>query len=80
MNYKKTSSSLASKASKALSDRRASSIQKALAGSVLSQRNARNQTGSNMEATASRVLQSTKYSQQTKSFAASILSQSNKSR
>ena len=71
---------MASKAAKVLNSKSASNTQKALAASVLSQRNSYNQTGAAMEGKASRVLQSNKYSSQTKSFAASVLSQSNKER
>ena len=80
MNSKRSSSTLASQAAKALNNKGASVTQKSLAASVLSQRNPRNQTGAAMEDKASQVLQSNKYSAQTKSFAASVLSQSNKSR
>ena len=80
MNSKRSSSTLASQAAKALSSKGTSVTQKALAASVLSQRNPHNQTGAAMEDKASQVLQSSKYSAQTKSFAASVLSQSNKSR
>ena len=77
MNRKTSSSFMASKASKALTNNNTSKIQKSLAASVLSQRSASKQTGAAMEDIASRVLQSNKYSDETKSFAASVLSQSN---
>ena len=80
MYHKRSSSTLASEAAKALNNSRASATQRSLAASVLSQRNPHNQTGAIMEDKASRVLQSNKYSEQTKSFAASVLSQSNKGR
>ena len=70
MNRKTSSSSMASKASKALTNNNTSKIQKSLADSVLSQRSASKQTGAAMEDIASRVLQSNKYSDETKSFAA----------
>ena len=77
MNQKTSSRSMASKASKALTNNNTSKIQKSLAASVLSQRSSSKQTGSAMEDVASRVLRSSKYSAETKSFAASVLSQSN---
>lgn len=80
MNKKVSSEKLASEAARTLTDSQASAIQKSLAAGVLSQRDARKQTGSHMEDIASKVLQSNKYSDKTKSFAASILSQSNKER
>lgn len=80
MNSKRSSSTLASQAAKALNSKGTSVMQKSLAASVLSQRNPHNQTGAAMEDKASQVLQSSKYSAQTKSFAASVLSQSNKLR
>lgn len=61
-------------------DKKASKIQRSLAGGVLSQRNPNKQTGATMEDVASKVLKSEKYSDQTKSLAASLLSQSNKER
>lgn len=77
MNNKTSSSSMATKAAKALSRKDTSQIQKTLAASVLSQRTPGKQTGAELEDVASRVLQSEKYSSATKSFAASVLSQSN---
>ena len=77
MNRKTSSSSMASKASKALTNNNTSKIHLWGAASVLSQRSASKQTGAAMEDIASRVLQSNKYSDETKSFAASVLSQSN---
>lgn len=61
MNHKRSSSTLASEAAKALNNSRASATQRSLAASVLSQRNPHNQTGAIMEDKASRVLQSNKY-------------------
>ena len=80
MNKKTSSAHIASQASKALTSGKTSSIQKQLAGSVLSQRNSSHQTGKHMESIASNVMRSEKYSSQTKSFAASVLSQSDKKR
>ncbi|SFQ45276.1 hypothetical protein [Flavobacterium akiainvivens] len=80
MNNKKTSSSVASLASKTLTNPNASATAKSLAGSALSQVNKQNQTGSSMETKASKVLDSSKYNDDTKTLAASILSQSNKQR
>lgn len=45
MNHKRSSSTLASEAAKALNNSRASATQRSLAASVLSQRNPHNQTG-----------------------------------
>ena len=80
MNKKKSSVGLASKAAKILTDKNTSTIQRSLAGSVLSQCDDIKQTGGDMEGKASRVLLSDKYSDTTKSLAASIVSQSNKKR
>jgi hypothetical protein len=80
MNTKKTSGSVATKASATLRSSSASDIAKQLAGSALSQANKGNQTSSKMEDIASKVLRSDKYSEQTKEFAGSVLSQSNKNR
>lgn len=80
MNKKVTSKETASNASNVLRSSSSSEIQKSLAASVLSQRNAGNMTGKDMEQKASAVLQSEKYSDITKSLAASVLSQSDKKR
>lgn len=53
MNSKRSSSTLASQAAKALSSKGTSVTQKSLAASVLSQRNPHNQTGAAMEDKAS---------------------------
>ncbi|PMG06842.1 hypothetical protein BCT04_17320 [Vibrio breoganii] len=79
-NKKQSSNNVASKASEVLRDPNASSIQKKLAGSALSQSSTKNQTGKEMESTASKVLKSDKYSSTTKKLAGSVLSQSNKKR
>lgn len=79
-NSKKTSSNVASKAAKILTNPNASKTAKKLAGSALSQVNGKNQTGAEMEDLASRVLDSSKYNDETKTFAGSVLSQSNKKR
>ncbi|MEH6706196.1 MAG: hypothetical protein V7691_15485 [Galbibacter orientalis] len=80
MNKKKSSSKIASHASKTLTDNQSSATAKKLAGSVLSQTKSKNQTGAKMEEFASFVLQSKKYNSDTKSLAGSVLSQSNKER
>lgn len=79
-NKKQSSSQMASLASSVLTSNGSSQIQKALAGSVLSQSSTSHQTGAEMESVASAVLQSEKYNDVTKSLAASVLSQSNKKR
>lgn len=79
-NQKTTSSKVASKASKILTDSNSSEIAKSLAASALSQKNKGNQTGSEMEDKAAKVLASDKYSADTKEMAASVLSQANKER
>jgi len=80
MNEKKTSNSMASKASKILRDPNSSQIAKGLAASALSQSNTNKETGKEMETKASNVMKSDKYSDETKGLAASLLSQSNKKR
>lgn len=80
MNNKRSSKKLTSDAARILNDKKASKIQRSLAGGVLSQRNPNKQTGAAMEDVASKVLRGEKYSDQTKSLAASLLSQSNKER
>ena len=78
MNSKKTSSSVASQASRALRSSSTSKIQRQLAGSALSQAKSGHQTGKKMEGVAS--LNSPKYSSTTKTLAGSVLSQSDKKR
>lgn len=80
MNEKKTSNSMASKASEILRDPNSSKIAKGLAASALSQSNTNKETGKEMETKASNVMKSDKYSDETKGLAASLLSQSNKKR
>jgi hypothetical protein len=80
MNKKVTSKSMGSLAYKILKANNSSSIQKTLAGAVLSQRNKNNQTGAKVEDIASRILRSERYNDISKSLAASLLSQSNKER
>lgn len=79
MNSKKTSSSVASQASRALRSS-TSEIQRQLAGSALSQAKSGHQTGKKMEGVASAALNSPKYSSTTKTLAGSVLSQSDKNR
>ncbi|WP_327214741.1 hypothetical protein N0K21_08935 [Yersinia aleksiciae] len=71
---------MASQAAKILKDPNASTIEKSLAGSALSQASTNNQTGAHMEDVASQVLASPKYSEQTKTLAGSVLAQANKKR
>lgn len=80
MSTKKTSSTVASHAARALTDNSTSAIAKTLAASALSQVNPAHRTGASTEDLAARVLASDKYSKQTKEFAASVLSQSVPSR
>lgn len=80
MNSKKTSSSVASQASRALRSSSTSKIQRQLAGSAFSQAKSGHQTGKKMEGVASAALNSPKYSSTTKTLAGSVLSQSNKNR
>jgi hypothetical protein len=80
INTKKTSSEMASLASKTLKDKSSSVIAKSFAASALSQTSTSHQTSSEMEAKASAALKSDKYCRVTKSLAASVLSQSNKNR
>ena len=79
MNSKKTSSSVASQASRALRSS-TSKIQRQLAGSALSQAKSGHQTGKKMEGVASAALNSPKYSSTTKTLVGSVLSQSDKNR
>ena len=84
MNSKKTSSSVASQASRALRSSSTSKIQrqrKELAvKSALSQAKSGHQTEKKMEGVASAALNSPKYSSTTKTLAGSVLSQSDKNR
>ena len=80
VNNKKTSKTVASKASKVLTDPNSSKTAKKLAGSALAQKGTSKQTGADMEDLASKVLKSSKYSDDTKELAGSVLSQSNKKR
>ncbi|PPL04276.1 hypothetical protein [Parapedobacter indicus] len=79
-NKKITSDKVASLAAKVLGNPNSSEIAKKMAGSALSQKQSKHQTGSEIEDSASKVLKSDKYSETTKTLAGSILSQSNKSR
>lgn len=79
-NKKVSSAKIAAQAAKVLNNTNASSIQKRLAGSALSQANKGSQTGAQIETEASKVLRSSKYNDTTKSLAASVLSQANKAR
>ncbi|CCG87723.1 hypothetical protein [Erwinia piriflorinigrans] len=79
-NSKKTSGSLASVAAKTLHDPNASDLQKALAGSALSQSGSANQTSGAMEHKASAALHDPNSDELTKKLAGSVLSQANKER
>ena len=80
MNKKTSSSKMATVASRVLNSISSSVTQKALAGSVLSQKSSSKTTGKAMESRASNVLNSKKYSGTTRSLAASVLAQSDKKR
>ena len=79
-NKKVTSDKIATIASKVLTNPNSSNIAKKLAGSALSQKSIKHETGKEMETIASNVLKSEKFSDTTKELAASILSQSAKSK
>lgn len=79
-NTKKTGGSVASLAAKTLNNPNASAIQKALAGSALSQTGSTNQTGGAMEHKASAALKNPNSSAVTKELAASVLAQATKDR
>ncbi|MBU1386902.1 MAG: hypothetical protein KKE62_14180 [Proteobacteria bacterium] len=79
-NKKKTSTKIASLASKTLQDKNASATAKKLAASALAQTQTNKQTGKEMETFASKILKSNKYSDETKTLAATVLAQSNKER
>jgi hypothetical protein len=78
-NFKKTSKAVASKASKALLDKRSSKTNRQLAGSVLAQTRTTKEPSKETQNLASEVLKSAKYNSLTKLLAASVLSQSNAS-
>lgn len=80
MNNKKTSSSVASIAARALRKNDTSKIQRRLAGSALSQMQQDHQTGKQIETAAAKVLRSPRYSKETKQLAGSVLAQSNSNR
>lgn len=80
MNDKQTGEDITKLASEILRDPNASTIQKTLAGSALSQHDTDHQTSSEMETIASNVLTSDKYDKITRALAASVLSQSDKER
>lgn len=80
MNNKHSSQKMSTIASNILNSNSSSNIQKQLAGSVLSQANAKNQTSAKLETVASKALNSSKYNADTKQLAGSVLSQANKER
>lgn len=77
-NKKSTSSSVASTASRMLSNPNASVKSKSIAASALSQVNKGKQTSKTLETLASKMLDNPNSSTATKKIAASVLSQSNK--
>lgn len=77
-NSNQTGNKAASLAGKVLGSPGASSIQKSLAGSALSQSGTGRQTGNAMEAKASSALKSQSSSSTTKTLAGSVVSQSKK--
>lgn len=79
-NTKKTGDSLSSLAAKTLHNPNASAIQKALAGSALSQTGSTKQTSGSMEHKASAALNNPNSAALTKQLAGSVLAQSNKGR
>lgn len=79
-NTKQTGGNVSSLAAKTLNNPNASAIQKALAGSALSQTGSSNQTGGAMEHKASAALNNPNSAALTKTLAASVLAQANKGR
>jgi hypothetical protein len=75
---KQSSNLMSSTAAQVLRNPNASTIQKSLAGSVLSQANTNKVTGQSMEVKAGRALQRDSSSALTKSLAGSVVSQSKK--
>ena len=80
MNKKRSSKEVASEAARILKSKTSSTIQKELAGSVVSQRNPNYMTGKEMETKAAKVLNSDKYAESTKRLAGSVLAQADKKR
>ena len=79
-NTKTSSASVASLAARTLNSGSSSGLERALAGSVLSQRGTTSQTGAQMEERAGRALNNERSSATTRTLAASLVSQSNKGR
>ncbi|MGY2797013.1 hypothetical protein ACVWV0_001189 [Ewingella americana] len=79
-NEKQSSESVARLAAETLNNPKASSLEKSLAGSVLSQASSKNQTGAEMEAIASKALKSASSSEVAKTLAGSVIAQANKAR
>jgi hypothetical protein len=79
-NNKRTSSKIASEASRTLRNPRASARAKSLAGSALSQRDPKKQTGKAMEGKAAKAVFGRGASASMRRTGGSVLSQSNKSR
>lgn len=79
-NSKQTSDKTASQAAKILRDPAASSRDKSIAASALSQHGTGRETGKAMEKTAAAALASNKTTPEMRKLAASVTSQSNKKR
>lgn len=79
-NTKVTSENVSALAAKVLKDPRASKIQRSLAASALSQRDASKQTGSKAEDMAAMVMKGKRYAKTTRTLAASVLAQAVKER
>jgi hypothetical protein len=79
-NTKVTSESMAALAAQVMQDPRASKIQKSLAASALSQRDASRETSSEAEKKAAMVMRGTRYADVTRKLAASVMAQARKER
>lgn len=79
-NTKVTSESIGALAAQVMQDPRASKIQKSLAASALSQRDASRETSSEAERKAAMVMRGERYADVTRKLAASVMAQSRKER
>jgi len=79
-NTKVTSESIGALAAQVMQDPRASKIQKSLAASALSQRDASRETSSEAEKKAAMVMRGKRYADVTRKLAASVMAQSRKER
>ncbi len=79
-NTKVTSESIGALAAQVMQDPRASKIQKSLAASALSQRDASRETSSEAERKAAMVMRGKRYADVTRKLAASVMAQSRKER